>query len=267
MFGLEIVIGVAVLALVGGLASKRGRRLIFGAGSLAMSNVEANNPNVMLQAAKDEFRQKMANYNNALAQVAGVGERLKAQVKAKSAKKDELESRIQANISAGNTDLAAGLASQLETLETDLNHDQQSLTDTEKAYQSNLSQVKITQDEFTRKIDALKSKMSNADIAEAQASAGAALQGVAFSANDLGDTMKSVEDSLDKRYEAAAGKARLMTDLADDGEIHAKEAEKKALDQQALAKFMAKKGLATPASNNGSVAEKQMGPVAVSSGN
>jgi phage shock protein A len=182
-------------------------------------------------------------------------------VASKTQKLADLAARIQANVDANNTELAAQLASQHESLEQDLNHDKQSLADTEKAYQTSLTQMKMTQQEFQRKIDALQSKMSQTQIAEAQAEAGSALQNVSFSAADIGDTMKSVEEGLDKRYEKAAGKARLITDLGNSTDVVAKESEQKALDKAALAKFLAKKSGGVPATATPApVAEKQMGP-------
>ena len=51
--------------------------------------------------------------------------------------------------------------------------------------------------------------------------------------------MKTVEDVLNKRYEMSAGKARLAKDMVDVGQIREKEAESKALEQNALAEFLA----------------------------
>jgi uncharacterized protein YigA (DUF484 family) len=85
---------------------------------------------------------------------------------------------------------------------------------------------------------------------------------VAFKVGDLGDTMKTVEDVLQKRYEVSAGKARVARDMVDMGAVQEKESERKALEQAALAEFLASQGIqATPAA--GSVpaqTAKEMGP-------
>ncbi len=85
-------------------------------------------------------------------------------------------------------------------------------------------------------------------IKEAQAEAATALSSVAFKVGDLGDTMKTVEDILQKRYEVSAGKARVARDMVDMSAVQEKEAERKALEQDALAEFLASQGIqATPA--------------------
>ncbi len=67
---------------------------------------------------------------------------------------------------------------------------------------------------------------------------------------------------LEKRYEMSAGKARVARDMVDMTAVQEKEAEKKALEQGALAEFLASQGIqatpATPASATPTV--KEMGP-------
>jgi hypothetical protein len=98
-------------------------------------------------------------------------------------------------------------------------------------------------------------------IKEAQAEAATALSSVAFKVGDLGDTMKTVEEILQKRYEVSAGKARVARDMVDVGAIQEKEGERKALEQQALAEFLASQGVqATPTSAAKAPSVKEMGP-------
>jgi hypothetical protein len=58
-------------------------RLVRGFLSLFISGIEEANPEALMEAARQDFRQKMTQYNLALAKMAGVAERLKAQVKGK----------------------------------------------------------------------------------------------------------------------------------------------------------------------------------------
>ena len=84
---------------------------------------------------------------------------------------------------------------------------------------------------------------------------------------DLGDTMKTVEDVLNKRYETSAGKARLAKDMVDTGAIAEKEAERKALEQNALAEFLASQGIAAaPTADAAPPAAKDLGPAAQTEG-
>jgi len=51
-------------------------RLFRGFLGLFISGIEEANPEALMEAARQEFRGRMAQYNMALARMAGVGERL-----------------------------------------------------------------------------------------------------------------------------------------------------------------------------------------------
>ena len=236
-------------------------RLFRGFLGLFISGLEEANPEALMEAARTEFRGKMTQYNLALARMAGVAERLKSQVSGKTSRAQELERRILANHRAGNLDLAGTLARELQELKADLTTDTEELKETEEAYQNNLRQAKVVQREFEDKVRRLEKQLSQVQIKEAQAEAAAALGNTAFKVGDLGDTLKDVEGVLEKRYELSAGKARVAKDMVNMAEIQEKEGERKALEQNALAEFLASQGVQTPASTTGtSATEKQIGP-------
>jgi phage shock protein A len=235
-------------------------RLFRGFMSLFISGIEERNPEALMEAARQEFRDRMTQYHSALARMAGVAERLKGQVKAKTVRAQDLERRILANHHAGNMELAGSLARELQELKADLSTDTQELSETEDAYQANLRQAKLAQKEFEEKVHKLEKQLSQVQIKEAQAEAAAALSGAAFKVGDLGDTMKTVEEVLAKRYEQSAGKARLAKDLVDMDSVVEKENERKALEQTALADFLASQGIQAPASTEAPPAEKEIGP-------
>ena len=237
-------------------------RLFRGFLGLFISGLEEANPEALMEAARAEFRAKMVQYNLALARMAGVAERLKAQVKGKVVRAQELERRILANHTAGNLELAGTLARELQELKVDLEVDSQELKETEEAYDVNLRQAKLAQREFEDKVRRAEKQLSQVKIKEAQAEAAAALSNVAFKVGDLGDTMKTVDEVLQKRYEVSAGKARLARDMVDIGKVQEKENERKALEQVALAEFLATQGIqATPAAEGAAPATtKEIGP-------
>jgi phage shock protein A len=235
-------------------------RLFRGFLGLFISGIEESNPEALMEAAKQEFRGKMVQYNLALARMAGVAERLKGQVKTKAARAQELERRILANHRAGNLELAGSLARELQELKSDLSVDSEELTETEEAYQANLRQAKVAQREFEDKIRRLEKQLSQVKIKEAQAEAATALSSVAFKVGDLGDTMKTVEEVLQKRYEVSAGKARVAKDMVDMETVQEKENERKALEQTALAEFLASQGVQAAPALETPAAAKEIGP-------
>jgi phage shock protein A len=237
-------------------------RLFRGFLGLFLSGLEEANPEALMEAARTEFREKMTQYNLALARMAGVAERLKAQVKGKALRAQDLERRILANHRAGNMELAGTLARELQELKADLTVDSQELKETEEAYDVNLRQAKVAQREFEDKVRRVEKQLSQVKIKEAQAEAASALSNVAFKVGDLGDTMKTVDDILQKRYEVSAGKARLAKDMVDIEAVQEKENERKALEQVALAEFLASQGIqATPTAESAApAATKEIGP-------
>ena len=237
-------------------------RLFRGFLGLFISGLEEANPEALMEAARQEFRDRMAQYNLALARMGGVAERLKSQVTMKMSRVQDLERRILANHRAGNMELAGALARELQELKADLETDSQELKDSEEAYQANLRQAKLAQREFEDKVRRLEKQLSQVKVKEAQAEAAAALSSVAFKVGDLGDTLKRVDEILQKRYEVSAGKARLAKDMVDMEAIQEKENERKALEQVALAEFLASQGIqATPAGGQQTpAAAKEIGP-------
>ncbi len=242
-----------------GLFARIGR-LFRGFVGLFVSGLEESNPEALMDAARQDFREKMTHYNMALARMAGVAERLKGQVKFKTQKATDLERRILANHQAGNVELAGTLARELQELRTDLQTDTTELAETEEAYQANLRQAKVIQKEFEEKIKRLEKQLDQVKIKEAQAEAAGALSNASFKVGDVGDTMKTVDDALKKRYEVAAGKARVATDMVDMDKVREKENESKALEQQALAEFLASQGIQAGGTPQGPASQKEMGP-------
>jgi len=236
-------------------------RLFRGFVGLFISGLEEQNPEALLEVARDDFRTKMVQYNDALARLAGIAERLKIQVKNKTSKIRELEHRVLANYKAGNSELAGSLARELQETKADLEHDSQELKETEEAYGSNVRNAKLAQKEFEEKVRKIERQLSQVRVKEAQAEAAAALSGVAFKVGDVGDTLKSVEEVLGKKYEKAAGRARVAQDMGEMEQVKEKETERKALEQQALADFLAQQGvqMEQPGAQPGS-AQKEIGP-------
>lgn len=235
-------------------------RLFKGFLSLFISGLEEMSPEALMESARQEFRDKSAQYNSALARLAGIAERLKAQIKGKTQRAQDLEKRILANHRAGNMDLAGTLARELAELKLDLQTDMAELTDTEEAYQVNLRQARVVQKEFEDKIRKLERTLDMVKIKEAQGEAAAALSNVAFKVGDMGDTMKRVEEILNKRFELSAGKARVAADMVDIKKVQEKESESKALEQASLAEFLASQGIQAPGVAEAPPAAKEIGP-------
>jgi hypothetical protein len=65
---------------------------------------------------------------------------------------------------------------------------------------------------------------------------------------------------LQKRYEVSAGKARVAKDLVDIERVQEKENERRALEQNALAEFLASQGIQAAPVAEAPAAAKEIGP-------
>jgi len=222
---------------------RRLRRLVRGLAGLLITSVEQQNPEALLDAAKQDFLAKVAQYNQALVQLASVAERIKTHLQSKTSRAMELERRIIANHKSGNIDLAGSLARELQEIQKDIQQSAQELKETEAAYENNIANAKLARKDFDGKVRRFERQISRVKMKEAEAEAAAALNGVTFRAGDTGDTLRNIQEILDRRYERAAGKARVTADLIDSGHIAEQESERKTLEQQALAGFLAEHGL------------------------
>src|SRR5438876_6718277 len=221
----------------------RFKTLVRGFIGLFITTVEQQNPEALLDAAKQDFLAKLAQYNQALVQLAAAAERIKTHLQSKTIRAAELERRIIANHKSGNIDLAGSLARELQEVQKDIQQGAQELKETEAAYENNIANARLARKDFDGRVQRFERQISRVKMKEAEAEAAAALNGVTFRAGDTGDTLRNIQEILDRRYERAAGKARVTADLIDSGHIAEQESERKTLEQQALAGFLAEHGL------------------------
>src|SRR3990172_6260665 len=92
---------------------RRFLRLARGFLGLFIGGLEEQSPEALLEAAKQDYRRRVAQYHQSLARIAGVGERLKLQIEDKVTKSKILDQRILANLKAGNSERPGALAREL----------------------------------------------------------------------------------------------------------------------------------------------------------
>src|SRR6185295_7341173 len=105
---------------------------------------------------------------------------------------------------------------------------------------------------------------SQVKIMEAQAELSKLATTTPLAVGDSGDNLKRVEEGLQERYEKAAGTVRVTKDSILGEDLKMKDAERRALADQALAEFAANMGMplaAEPAADAAPVQRtKEMGP-------
>ncbi len=237
------------------------KNLVVGFMSLFIRGLEVSNPEALLEAERERLRKAVGLYNQNLARQAGFVERLRAQTAALKKQVGELTASATAHLKAGNRELAANLALDLKRVNEQLEENARQEQEAEEMYQSYLRQRDVVIREAREKIEMLSRQISQVELMEAQAELSRMATGTPMAIGDAGDTLKRVEEGLQERFEKAAGTVRVAKDSVLGEDLKMKEAERKALAEQALAEFAATMGIPTEApGEKPALVEKTMGP-------
>ncbi|HEY8901729.1 MAG TPA: PspA/IM30 family protein [Chthoniobacterales bacterium] len=230
---------------------------------LFVSGLEKANPEALLEVEKENLRKQIANYNQGLASHAGLCERLMTQVKKLEGEERDLRAKAGANLKAGNRDAAGQYALRLQTVSAQLAENRQQLEAAEKTYQDLLKARDVAVKAARDKIESLKYALTDLKIKRATAEMNEMASGMIGAIGGAGDTLNRLHEMVEEERQVASGRARVAKDSIDMGDIQIKEAEQKALADQALADFAAKEGisLGTSPEPDGSApeAERTMG--------
>ena len=236
-----------------------------GFAGLFVGGIERRNPEALLEVERENLRKQISQYNQGLAEHAGLCERLMGQVKKLEVEENDLRAKTSANLRAGNKDSAGQYALRLQSVSTQLKENRAQLESAEKTYQELVRAREVSVRAAQSKIEALKYSLSDLKIKNATAELNEMAAGMIQQIGGAGDTLGRLTEMVEEDRQRAAGRARVAKDSLDTGDFAMKEAEQKALADQALADFAAKEGIAvdpvipaTPASTEQRA--KTMGP-------
>lgn len=214
---------------------------------LFVSGLEKANPKALIEAEKENLRQQISRFNDALATHAGFVERLMRQIKNLEQKEKELTARIAANIKVGNRAVAGQLAMELQSVKSQLEENRAQLVAAEETYKKLVKSRDVSVQEAKAKIEKLNRMMTETEMLEAQAELQEMAAGMIGAIGGGGDTLNRVEEYLEQRRDKAAGRARVASSSVDIKDVEVKEAEQVALAEQALRDFESAYGMASPA--------------------
>jgi phage shock protein A len=236
--------------------------LIRGFFGLFISGLERQNPEALLEVETENLRKQIAQYNQGLASHAGLCERLMSQIKKLEAEERDLRAKTSANLRAGNRDAAGQYALRLQTVQRELDENRKQLEQAETTYTDLLKARDIAVSSARAKIEALKSSLSDLKMKRAMAELTEMASGMISSIGGSGDTLDRLQTMVEEERTKAAGRARVARDSMDMSGVQVKEAEQRALADQALADFAAKEGIALePAAASGAAQPSSEGPV------
>jgi len=236
--------------------------LLRGIMGLFISGIEKKNPEALLELEKENLREQVAKYNQGLASHAGLCERLMAQVKKLEAEERDLRAKTGAHLRAGNRDAAGQYAMRLQTVQRELGENRTQLEQAESTYQNLLKARDVAINAARAKIENLKASITDMKMKQAMAELHEMSAGMVSSIGGSGDTLDRLTEMVTEERDKAAGRARVAKDSIDFSGIQVKEAEQKALAEQALADFAAHEGIALESGGAAAAkpAEKAMGP-------
>jgi phage shock protein A len=244
---------------------KRLGNLIKGFFGLFVSGLEKQSPEALLEVERENLRKQIAQYNQGLAAHAGLCERLITQVRKLETEERELRAKTSALLRANNRDAAGQCALRFQTIQRELGENRTQLEQAEKTYRELIRARDVAVKNAQAKIEALRFSLDDLKIKKATAELNQMASGMITQIGGAGDTLERVQRMVEEEREMAAGKARVARDSLDTSNLVLKEAEQKALEEQALADFAATEGIALqrthPPEKTDEGGSKTMGPV------
>lgn len=223
-------------------------KLIKGFFSLFISNLETANPKALLEAEIVSFQEAVGTYNKSLAQQAALVQKMQNQIAKQKAEFDKLKGRIAILVKAGKNEDAGRLALQAKNLSQSLAELEAGFTQADNMFKNMTKQRDVYIRDAQRRIDTIKQKLSQAEIAESQAKLAEIASATSFNMAGSGATLERLEEKLDDRVAQAQGKARVAADSIAGGEWNMKAEEEAAMEQAALLEMMGDLGVSSPSS-------------------
>jgi phage shock protein A len=245
---------------------KRIGNLVRGFLNLFVSGLERQNPEALLEVEKENLRTQIARYNDGLAAHAGLCENLMSQVKKLETDERDLRAKTAANLRVNNREAASQYALRLQTVTRELEENRAQLGQAETTYKELIRARDVSIRAAQTKIESLKVGLNDLKIKKATAELSEMASGMITKIGGAGDTLDRLQNMVETERDKASGRARVARDSLNTGDFVLKEAEQKALADQALADFAAKEGIVLdPAPSSESTANPEsptrtMGP-------
>ena len=213
--------------------------LIRGFFGLFVSKAERRNPEALLEVEQENLRRQVGKFNVGLASHAGLIERLIGQVRKLETDETDLRAKVTANLKLNRRDVAGQYALRLKTIERELEENRKQLDQAEITYKELVRARDVAVSITRQKIEALKSGISDMRMKRAMAEITEMASGMVTNLGGTGDTLNRLESMVEEERYRASGRVRVAVDSLDMQEVHVREAEQKALANEALADFEA----------------------------
>ena len=211
--------------------------LVRGFFGLFLSGAERRNPEALLELEQENLRKQVGKFNVALASHAGMVERLIGQLRKLESDATDLRAKVTVNLKLDRRDVAGQYALRLKTVERELGENRTQLDQAETTYKELVRARDVAVSVTRAKIEALKSGISDMKMKRAMAEITEMASGMVTNLGGAGDTLNRLEAMVEEERYRASGRVRVAVDSLELHDVHLKEAEGKALADEALAEF------------------------------
>ena len=219
-------------------------------------------PIAQMQYEYDNAVEQLKEGRVGLEQYRGLVERVGRQVKEGSAHEAKLEAQAKAYLKAGNREVAAKFALELTKARAQQEQNKQQLAMHEGAYNNNLKKIQHA----NKKLVEVKNKIQQYDAELKMSEAEAEVAKLSQSFNmDITTDFGQLEDVIQRKIDTNRGKARVASDLSQEGiaDIQAEEQMEKSMAEDALKDLEVSLGMRAPEVTPVAEAQKDLGPPAL----
>jgi phage shock protein A len=216
-------------------------------------------PIAQMQYEYDQSVEQLKEGRLGLEQYRGLVERVSRQVKEGESQIAKLTAQAKAYLKAGDRETAGTFALQLTKAKAQLEENQQQLAMHEAAYQNNLKKIQYA----NKKLVDVKDKIQKYDADLKMSSAEAEVAKLTQSFNmDVTTDFGQLEDVIQRKIDGNRGKARVASDLSNEGidKIQAEERMEKSMSEDALKDLETELGMRAPETAPVAATAKDLGP-------
>jgi phage shock protein A len=219
--------------------------------SSAVTELEKTNPDALLESEKENLRKQIQRYNQGLAAHAAMVEKLIAQVNGQEQQETNLLTKIKANVTAGNQEIAGRQALKLTELRTELAINRDQLEAAENTYQEMSRNREASIKEAQKKIESLQAKINELKVKEATADLSEMASSMTADMGGASATMNRLESMVEDARAKAAGRARVAQDSMPALDDIPSAEEERALAHEALKSLSGELGFTTAVESKG----------------
>ena len=223
----------------------------------------SQDPIAILQLEVDQATQRLQEGRSGLEQYRGLVERVHMQVAAGKQNVQRMEGQIRSHLQAGNREVAAQLAIQLQQAKQDLANNEQQLGMHNDAYQNHLLKFQQAQKDIVTLRQKAQRMHAELQMAKAEAEIARVAESVSESvlpnfSTKIGQAEELVQEQIAKHR----GEARVAADMSSKGvaEIKAQQQAEAAMGENLLRQFEVEMGLVSAETAPQVQAQKTLGP-------